>query len=139
MNPNNQVIQPDNQSQNNNQYSPSQVPQPPQPLQNYTPSNDFQNNNNSDEKRKKLLLFGGIGLGAIFLLTITAAVFYSIGASNAPEPEPPITQTIENDGPQPASSLDVQIINNSIGSTLSEVSNEADFPLDDLSDDELGL
>ena len=144
MNPNNQIIQPGGQPNNTGQGG---MPQPQQPPQNpgqpqpqpYGSPPNYQNNNQPDDKRKKILLFGGIGLGALIVLTLTAVIFYSIGVGNAPEPEPPITQTIEDDGPLPASSLDVQIINNSIGSALSELRNEADFPLDDLSDDELGL
>lgn len=144
MGPNNQFTQPGGQSNNISQAGMPQPQQPPQNFaqpqtQQYGPPPNFQNNNQPDNKRKKILLFGGIGLGVFTILILTAFIFYLIGAGNAPEPGAPVTQSIEDDGPLPASSLDVEIINNSIGSALSEVRNEADFPLDDLSDDGLGL
>lgn len=90
-------------------------------------------------KKKKLIIIGGAVTGALFVLSMTGLIFFSVGRSSAPEPGDPIMTSIEKEGPQPASQLDVERIQNSIGQDISGSSEDSDFSTEELSDRSLGL
>lgn len=84
-------------------------------------------------------MIGGGIVGSVFIISMIGLLFYSMGRSSVPEPEEPTMTTIEESGPQPASRLDIERIQNSIGRDISELSEDADFAGDHYSDSSLGL
>lgn len=93
----------------------------------------------SPKKSKKLPLIIGVSLLAVTGLIVVASVMLS-GDKKTPTQQPEQTEeTSDSLGPQPATAVGTEQTNNSISQDISSVNDDQDFPVDQLSDDELKL
>lgn len=127
----------DQYNPNNNQAQPNPGQQPYNQYQ-YQHQQPSPGPGGSATRKKILVIVGGL-FGTLFIIAMVGLLFYSMGRSSVPEPEEPTMTTIEESGPQPASRLDIERIQNSIGRDISELSEDADFAGDYYSDSSLGL
>ncbi len=121
---------PANQPQvfNANQIPPQQIP----PQQNTQPQ---PSGGGSSGGNKKKLIIGGVVAGVVLLL-ILAVILVVASSSNSP-----VVQEAESEpqNPQPATTIGIEQINNSISQDLSAIDDARDFPESQLTDDTLGL
>lgn len=88
--------------------------------------------------KKKLLIIIAASVAAIFLILIILAVVMSNDGTPTQEQEQQ-TPTVDPEGPQPATPLDVENTDNSITQDLSSLNDDNELPPDQLSDDNLNL
>ncbi len=131
-------MNPEQQNQQNPQNQPQVFQQGGAPTQPQTmPAVPPALSQNSQQKsKKKLFIVIGAAVSVLVLLLIVVLVFSS---SNPEKGVKEVEQTPTSNGPVPATAISTEQLNNSISQDLSGVDDETTFPVDQLSDDALGL
>lgn len=110
-------------------------PQAPQPAdQNSYGSGDY--GSGEDNKAKKLLIIIAALIGLFVIIVIIALAFSNGGNTPADQTQEQVSGDFYVKEP---TAVDVESVNNSISDDISGLDTDADFPKDNLSDQNLGL
>lgn len=88
-------------------------------------------------KNKKLFIVIGAAVGFLVLVTVIAVLLS--GGDKKPGTETPAADSTKTQLLEPSNALDIEQINNSVNQEMSNLSNDRDFPAEQLSDKALGL
>jgi hypothetical protein len=140
--PNNQPQQPQQVPQQTFQPSMPSSPEN-QPQQPQTPQTTGQNSyggvdygSGGDNKTKKLIIIIAALVGLLIIVAIVVLAFSGGGDSPANQTEEQVSGDFYVKEP---TAVDVESVNNSISDNISGLNTDADFPEDNLSDQNLGL
>ncbi len=92
------------------------------------------------KKNNHLALVIGLIVSLLLLVAIISAVFVLGSQKKTPTPAAnPDEQTVEPEGPQPATAVDTEQTNNAISQDITSVNDDKDLPANQLDDRTLGL
>lgn len=135
-------MNPDNQDQQpaRSPFTPGSVYGPPNKDQpaNHTPNQlETHNYDNGGSNKSKKILMTLIGLVIISVIIIVVAILIS-GGNKTPQNAVEDSTTI-NDLYKEPTAIEIENLNNSVSDDITNLSTDADFPSDKLSDDSLNL
>jgi hypothetical protein len=106
-------------------------------------TSDPQPTNNTPKKDNRKLKKAILSVEVLIVVIAVGLAFlggFNIGRNTQPSELTVVQETfVGEEGPRPASALDVERIVNSIGQEMSTISEDEDFPLTDLTNRNLGL
>lgn len=105
----------------------------------YGPPSSGQSFSGGAKPKNKLPLIIAAGVAGVFVILIILAVVIYNRSPSAPEQEQQQTPTVDPEGPQAATPLDVENTDNSITQDLGSINDDNELPADQLSDDNLNL